>query len=199
MASILVLLAVSGCAARQMDQYNQPTPQLTTYTPPRISVSKQSQGSKALGNVWTVVPFTAESFDHSSRFVGILVELHGNKRVLNAGAGGLVFTVDGNQIAVSAATLAHSRSEPTCNATRCTASWIIEPKTPAEESALAAAVKTVASGHRVQVTLFPGDSGQEKPFTAKLTDEQLAGFHDAQQYYESLAQLKKVVQQTSAQ
>jgi hypothetical protein len=198
-ASGLALLAVSGCAAQQMNQNNQPAPQLTTYSSPRTGISKQSQTSKAPGSAWTVVPFTAESFDRTTKFMGILLELHGDHRVLHSGAGGLIFTVDGNAIAVSAATLAHSRSEPTCNVTRCTASWIIEPKTPGEESTLAAMVKTVANGHRVHVTLLPGDVAKGKPFTTELTDEQRVGFHEAQQYYESLALSQKFALQTSAQ
>jgi hypothetical protein len=121
-------------------------------------------------------------------------ELHGNKQVLNAGAGGLMFTVDGKQVAVSPAILAHSHKQQSCALTRCTATWAIQPKTPAEATDMVTFVKVVSDGHEVYATLFPGDSGGGQRFTAKLTDEQLLGFHDVQQYYQSLVLTKKIAQ-----
>jgi hypothetical protein len=194
-----VLFVVSGCMAQQMDEKNDPALQLTFYTPHRIAVSKERQRNNALRSVWAVVPYIAEKYDHTNKWLGIVVELHGNKQVLDTGAGGLMFTVDGKQSGVSPAILAHSHKESSCILTRCTVTWNIGPKTPAEESALVEFVKAVANGHEVYVTLFPGDNGGGERFTAKFTDEQLLGFHDAQQYYESLTLVKKVTQQTATQ
>jgi hypothetical protein len=114
------------------------------------------------------------------------------------GAGGLMFTVDGQQVAVAPSILAHSHREPVCVLTRCTVTWNISPKTPAEESALAAFVRAAANGHEVYATLFPPDTGGGERFTAKLTDEQLLGFRDVQQYYDSLKSMKRVTQQAVA-
>jgi hypothetical protein len=55
------------------------------------------------------------------------------------------------------------------------------------------------NGHEVYATLFLGDNGGGERFTAKLTDEQLLGFHEAEQSYDSLALGKKVVQHTTTQ
>lgn len=198
-AAVFVLFVVSGCMAQQMDEKNDPALQLTFYTPHRISISKERQGKNVLRSVWAVVPYIAERYDHTNKWLGIIVELHGNKQILNTGAGGLMFTVDGRQIGVSPAILAHSHREPSCALARCTVTWTIGPKTPAEESALVEFVKAVANGHEVYATLFPGDNGGGKRFTAKFTDEQLLGFHDAQQYYDSLTLVKKVTQQTATQ
>jgi hypothetical protein len=198
MASALVL-AASACLAQQMDERNDPALQLTIYTPRRISMSKERQGNNILRSVWTVVPFIAENYDHTNKFLGIVIEVHGNKQILNTGAGGLMFTVDGKQSGVSPAILAHSHRRPTCGFGRCNVIWNIQPRTPVEESSLAQFVKTVANGHQVYATLFPGDTGGGQRFTALLTDEQLLGFHDVLQYYNSLALVKKVVQKTSGQ
>jgi hypothetical protein len=191
MISVCALFFVSLSAAQQMDERNDAALQLTFYTPHRISISKERQGNNMLRSVWAVVPYIAERYDHTNKWLGIVVELHGNKQVLNTGAGGLMFTVDGRQVAVSPAILAHSHRQPSCALARCTVTWNIGPKTPAEESALVEFVKAVANGHEVYATLFPGDNGGGERFTAKLTDEQLLGFHDAQQYYDSLALIKK--------
>src|SRR5579863_2619666 len=118
-----VLLAVSGCVAQQMDEKNDPALQLTLFTPHRISISKERQGNNVLSTVWVVAPFIAERFDHTSKWMGIVVELHGNKQVLNTGAGGLMFTVDGKQVAVSPAILGHSHKQQSCVLMRCTATW----------------------------------------------------------------------------
>ncbi len=195
MACAVVLFLVSGCVAQQMDERSDPALQLTFYTPHRISLAKERQGSNVLKSEWAVVPYIAERYDHANKWFGIVVELHGNKHVLNTGAGGLLFTVDGKQIAVPPAVLAHSSRKPSCALARCNVTWDIEPKTPAEAAAVVEFVKTVANGHEVYATLFPGDNGGGERFTAKLTDEQLLGFHDAQQYYDSLVLVKKVNQQ----
>jgi hypothetical protein len=193
-AAVFVLLLVSGCMGQQMDEKNDPALQLTFYTPHRISIAKERQRDNVLRSVWAVVPYIAETYDHANKWFGIVVELHGNRQVLNTGAGGLMFTVDGKQVAVAPAILAHSHREPSCVLTRCTVTWTIVPKTRPEESALVEFVKTVANGHEVYATLFPPDTGGGERFTAKLTDEQLLGFHDAQQYYDSLVLMKKVTQ-----
>jgi hypothetical protein len=189
-----VLLLVSGCVAQQMDEKNDPALQLTIYTPHRISISKERQGNNVLNTVWVVSPFIAETFDHTNKLMGIFVELHGNKQVLNPGVGGLMFTVDGKEVAVSPAVLAHSHKQESCALTRCTAKWVILPKTPAEDTAMATFVKAVADGHEVYATMLPGDNGSGQRFTAKLTDEQLLEFHDVRQYYESLVLAKKISQ-----
>ncbi|MGO9404986.1 MAG: hypothetical protein ACLPVW_16100 [Terriglobales bacterium] len=198
-AAVFVLFVASGCMAQQMDEKNDPALQLTFYTPHRINISKERQGSNLLRSVWVVSPYIAERYDHTNKWFGIFVELHGNKQILNTGKGGLLFTVDGKQIAASPTILAHSRREPSCALTRCTVAWYIEPRTLSEQSALVEFVKTVANGHEVYATLFPGENGSGQRFTAKLTDEQLLGFHEAQQYYESLTLVKKVSQQTETQ
>jgi hypothetical protein len=194
-AAMCSLFIASGCMAQQMDERNDPALQLTFYTPHRISIAKERQGNNVLRSVWAVVPFIAERYDHTNKWFGIVVELRGNRQVLNTGAGGLMFTVDGKQVAASPAILAHSHRQPSCALGRCTVTWTIEPKTPVEESALVKFVKEIANGHEVYATLFPGDNGGGQRFTAKLTDEQLLGFHDAQQYYESLVLVKTVTQQ----
>jgi hypothetical protein len=199
MISVFMLLSISGCMAQQMDEKNDPALQLTFYTPHRVTISKERQGNNALRTVWAVVPYIAEKYDHTNKWLGIIVELHGNKQVLSTGAGGLMFTVDGKHVAISPAILSHSHREPSCAFTRCTVTWNIGPKTPAEEAALVEFVKAVANGHEIYATLFPGDNGRGERFTAKLTDEQLLGFHDAQQYYEALVLVKKVTQQTMTQ
>ncbi len=193
-----VLLVVSGCMAQQMDEKNDAALQLTIYTPHRISISKERQANNVLNTVWVVSPFIAETFDHTKKLMGIVVELHGNKQVFNTGGGGLMFTVDSRQVAVSPAALAHSHKQESCALTRCAAKWVILPKMPAEETAMATFVKAVADGHEVYATMLPGDSGGGQRFTAKLTDSQLLGFHDVQQYYESLVLTKKI-SQTAAQ
>jgi len=190
MAAIFVLFMVSGCVAQQMDERNDPALQLTFYTPHRVGISKEKQTNSVLKDEWAVVPYIATKYDHTEKWMGILVELHGNKQVLDTGAGGLMFTVDGRQVGVSPAILAHSRTEPSCVLTRCTVKWNIAPKTPAESSGLGEFVKTVANAHEVYVTLFAGNNGGGKRFTAKLTDEQLQAFQDTQQYYGSLKLVK---------
>jgi len=191
-ASLFVLFVVSGCMAQQMDEKNDPALQLTFYTPHRISISKERQGNNLLRDVWAVVPYIAAKYDHTDKWLGIIVELHGNKQVLNTGAGGLMFTVDGKQVGVSPAILAHSHRQTSCALTRCTVTWNISPKTPVEASALGEFVKTVANAHEVYVTSFPGDNGGGKRFTAQFTDQQLQAFRDTRQYYDSLTLAKKV-------
>ena len=199
MASVLVLFVGAGCMAQQMDEKNDPALQLTIYTPHRISVSKERQGNDVLRSKWAVAPYIVESYDHTHKWTGIVVYLHGNKQVLKTGAGGLMFTVDGKRIAVSPAILGHSNRQPSCALARCTVTWNISPKTPAEEASMFDFVKAVANGHEVYATLFPGDSGGGERFEVKLTDEQLLGFRDAQQYYDSLVLVKKIAQQTVTQ
>jgi hypothetical protein len=193
-AAVFTLVIVSGCMAQQMDERNDPALQLTFYTPHRISISKERQANDLLRTVWAVVPYIAETYDHSNKWFGIVVELHGNREVLNTGAGGLMFTVDGKQVGVAPAILAHSHREPSC-VKRCTVTWNISPKSRSEESALVEFVQAVANGHEVYATLFPPHTGSGHRFTAKLTDEQLLGFHEARQYYDSLTLVKKAATQ----
>jgi hypothetical protein len=191
MASLCVLFFVSVSAAQQMDEKNDPALQLTFYTPHRISISKEKQGNAVLRDEWAVVPYIATRYDHTEKWLGIVVELHGNKQVLDTGAGGLMFTVDGKQVGVSPEILAHSHRQTSCALTRCTVMWNIGPKIPVEASALGEFVKTVANAHEVYVTLFPGDNGGAKRFTAQFTDEGLQAFRDTRQYYDSLTLVKK--------
>jgi hypothetical protein len=193
MTSVFVLFLAASCMGQQMDEKNDPALQLTFYTPHRNSLVKERQSNDLLDTVWIVGPYIVERYDHTNKWMGIVVELRGNRQVLRTGAGGLMFTIDGKQVAVSPAILAHSKRTQSSKGARWTASWNIGPKTPAEEAAMVQFVNAVASGHEVYATLFPGDGGGDR-FTAKLTDEQLLGFHDAQQYYESLALVKKVAQ-----
>jgi hypothetical protein len=187
----LSLFIAAGCAGQQMDEKNDPAMQVTLYTPHRIGISKERQGNDMLRTVWVVVPAIAEKYDHTDKWFGVVVYLRGNKQILNAGTGGLMFTVDGKQIAVSPEILAHSHPQSSCARARCTVTWSIGPKTPAEKTAMAAFIKTVADGHEVYATLLPADTGSGQRFSAKLTDEQLLGFHDARQYYDSLVVVKK--------
>jgi hypothetical protein len=124
--------------------------------------------------------------------VRLFVELHGGSQATRTGAGGLMFMVDGKQVTVSSAILAHSHRTSSCGFARCTVTWNIGPDTPAEKAALVAFVKAVSDGHEVYATLFPADSGGQR-FSVKLTDEQLLGFHDIKQYYDSLTLVKKVI------
>ena len=192
MAFVFALLAAASCGAQQMDEKNDPAMQVTLYTPHRIAISKERQGNDLLRTVWVVEPVIAERYDHTSKWLAVVVELRGNKQVLNAGGGGLMFTVDGQQVAVSPTILAHSHPNSSCALARCTITWAITPKTQPEEAMMAVFIKTIANGHEVYATLLPGDIGGAQRFTAKLTDEQLLGFRDAQQYYESLVLTKRV-------
>jgi len=190
--AVLLLLIAAGCPGQQMDEKNDQAMQVTLYTPHRIGISKERQGNDLLRTVWLTIPVIAEKYDHTDKWFGIVVEMRGNKQVVNAGTGGLMFTVDGKQIAVSATILTHSHPQSSCALARCTVTWSIGPRTSAEKTAMAAFVRTVADGHEVYATLLPADTGGGQRFTAKLTDEQLLGFHDAQQYYDSLVVTKKV-------
>jgi len=191
-AFALVLSVAAGCAAQQMDERNDPAMQVTLYTPHRVSISKERQSSDVLQTLWVVHPVIAERFDRTNKWFVVVIELRGNKQVLNAGSGGLMFTVDGKQATVSPTILAHSHPKSSCALARCTISWTVAPKSQPEEAIMAAFVKTVANGHEVYATLLPGDTGGAQRFTAKLTDEQLLGFRDAQQYYDSLVLTKKI-------
>jgi hypothetical protein len=191
-ALVLAVFSAVGCAAQQMDEKNDSAMQVTLYTPHSIAISKERQGHNFLRTVWVILPVIAERYDHTDKWFGLVVELYGNKQVLNTGTGGLVFTVDGQQITVSPTILAHSHPNSSCALDRCTVTWSIAPKTKPEEAMMAGFIKTVANGHEVYATLLPGDTGGAQRFTAKLTDEQLLGFRDTQQYYDSLVLTKKV-------
>lgn len=192
MTLVLVLFAAAACGAQQMDEKNDPAMQVTVYTPHRLITSKERQGNDVLRTVWTVTPVIAERFDHTNKWFALVIEMRGNKEVRNAGAGGLMFTIDGKEIAVSPAILSHSHPQSSCALARCTATWIIQPKTGTEEAIMATFIKVVADGHEVYATFLPGDTGGGQRFSTKLTDEQLLSFHDVQQYYKSLVLTKTV-------
>jgi hypothetical protein len=194
-----MLLVAAGCVAQQMDEKNDTALRVTIYTPHSLGVTQERRGNPLLGSVWSLVPFITENYDHTNKFFGIFIELHGNNQVTNRGTGGLMFTVDGKKVVLSRAILARSRRQPSCGLGRCTVTWTIAPKTPAEQAALVQLIKTVASGHAVYATLFPSDTGGGQRFIALLTEEQLLAFHDVLQYYESLALTKRVVLTSSAE
>jgi hypothetical protein len=185
--AICILLLTSASFAQQMDEKNDPAQQFTFYMPHRLGVAKERQTDSVLRDVWTIAPFIAAKYDHSEKWMGMVIRLHGNKHVLSTGAGGLMFTVDGKRLGLAPEILAHSRRETSCALTRCNVTWTIEPKTQIEAKAFGEFVKSVADAHEVYATLFPGDSGGGERFTATLTDEQLKAFQDTQQYFDSLA------------
>jgi hypothetical protein len=192
MAFLLVLFAASACVAQQMDEKQDPAMQVTLFTPHRVSISNGDEVKTS----WLIQPAIAEKYDHTNKWFGVVVELRGSKQVLNAGGGGLMFTVDGKQAMVSPTILAHSHPNPHCVlVVSCTITWSLVPKTQPEEAAVAAFVKTVANGHEVYATLLPGETGGGRRFSTKLTDQQLLAFHDTLQYYDSLAVTKKVSEQ----
>jgi len=189
---VFVLLVASGCWAQQMDERNDPALQLRFYIPQRISISNEQGRAGKVNTEWVVLPYIVERFDHTSKWMGLVVKLAGSKQVLTTGAGGLMFTVDGKQLMVSPALLAHSHKEESCAQFRCTAMWSLQPRMAAEGAGLVMLARAVADGHEVYATVFPGDSDGGQRFTVQLTDAQLSAFHDVQQYYDSLALAKKI-------
>ncbi len=134
----------------------------------------------------------ASKYDHTSKWLGIVVELHGNKDVLDTGAGGLMFTVDGKQSGVSPSILEHSPRQTSWKLTRCTVTWNLKPGSPTGVSGLRDFISTLGNAHEVYVTLFPGENSGGKRFTAQLTDEQLQAFRDTLTYYDTVAPLRNV-------
>lgn len=194
----LALFVTTVCAAQQMDEKNDAAMQVTLYTPHHISIARERQGTDKLQTVWVVLPVIAERFDHANKWYGLVIELRGTKQVQSTGGGGLVFTVDGKQLTVGPEIMAHSHPNLSCALLRCTATWTIVPQTAVEEGAMAKFVSVVADGHEVFATLLPANTGAGQRFSTKLTDEQLEGFHEVRQYYDSLVLTKKVTQ-TAAQ
>lgn len=194
MVLVSVLFFASVSSAQRMDERNDPALQVTFYTPHGVAFSKARQGSAVLRDVWAVRPYIVARYDHTDKWMGMIVELHGNKQVLGTGAGGMMFTVDGRKVGVSPAILAHSYRQPSCALGRCTVSWTIEPKTAAEASAFSEFVRTVADAHEAYMTLLPADSGGGSRFTAQFADDQLQQFRDTRQYYGSLTLVKRITE-----
>ena len=194
MASLLVLFVAAGCMGQQMDQKNDPAMQRTVFTPHRNNITKERQRNDVMETLWVVGPYIVERYDHTGKTMGIVVELQGNKQVLKTGAGGILFTIDGKQIGISQTILANANRKESCALTRCTVSWTIAPKTGTEQATLMTFVNAVGNGHEVYTTLLPGDNTGGDRFSVKLTDEQVLGFHDAQQFYSSMVLVKKIAQ-----
>src|ERR1700685_2481544 len=112
MAAALLLLAASGCLAQEMDEKNDPALHAIIYTPHRVGIAKAQQRDD-LRSVWTVTPFIGENYQRTNKFLGVFVELYGDRGVANTGSGGLMFRVDGQRV-LSPSILAHSHRQPSC-------------------------------------------------------------------------------------